>query len=255
MMNKITVATLLIVMLTISALAGGAFFCAKSYVDPTLKGLDSVVASMEGEAQEQVLAHLQALQRLRDMGSLYVPSVLFLAGLTATLIVSVSLRRLIGALIGAQVPERADVEILAEEEGLSETASDELVDTGACRLLSALQNKGRLVDFLQEDIAGYPDAQIGAAVRHIHEDCRNALSEYVTLAPVMSEKEGRTAVVSEGFDPSEIRLTGQITGSPPFEGVVQHSGWKVVRVKLPDQPRGQKHTVIAPAEVEIGEVE
>src|SRR5215831_3115113 len=36
---------------------------------------------------------------------------------------------------------------------------------GALQLLALLQREGRLVDFLAEDISGYDDASIGAAVR------------------------------------------------------------------------------------------
>src|SRR5271165_2926678 len=38
--------------------------------------------------------------------------------------------------------------------------------------LAILQEKGRLVDFLMDDIKGYNDAQVGAAARVLHEGCR-----------------------------------------------------------------------------------
>jgi hypothetical protein len=256
-MQKIVGTTFLIVILTMSALAGGAYLAAKSYVDPTLKDLNRAVVAIQPEAQKELMPYLTELQRLREMGSLYIPSVLFLSGLVAILIMSLLLRRFVkdGAVIPEERPKRMEAEISAEQERPTETVGGELIDIGACRILSILQNKGRLIDFFQEEITGYPDAQIGAAVRHIHQDCRNALHEYVTFAPVMSEKEGEPVMVSEGFDPSEIRLTGHITGRPPFEGVLQHSGWKVTQINLPDQPKGQKHTVIAPAEVEMEQTE
>lgn len=185
-----------------------------------------------------------------------MPPILFLAGLSATLILWPLLRRSVNRLSGTrgERPKVADADIGAKKERPKETVGDEPMQTGACRILSILQNKGRLIDFLEEDIASYPDVQIGAAVRSIHEDCGKALHEYVTLAPVMLEKEGETVVVPDSFDPSEIRLTGQVTGGPPFEGTLQHSGWKVTRLNLPDYPKGQKHRVIAQAEVEIGQI-
>ena len=255
-MKKMVAITFLIVILTVSALAGGAYLAARFYVDPTLKDLNRAVAAIQPEAQKELMPHLLQLQRLREMGSLYIPSVLFLAGLVATLIQSLLLRRLDkdGGVILEEMPKRMEVTTPAEQERPTKAVAGDLVDVGACRILSILQNKGRLIDFFQEDITGYPDAQIGAAVRHIHQDCRSALREYVTFAPVMSEKEGEPVMVSEGFDPSEIRLTGHITGRLPFEGVLQHSGWKVTRINLPDQPKGQRHTVIAPAEVEMGQM-
>ena len=256
-MKRMVGITFLIVMLTMSALAGGAYIAAKSYLDPTLKDLDGAVAAIQPEAQKEVMPHLTELKRIREMGTLYIPSVLFLVGLTAILIFSLLLRRLVkdGGVIPEERPERMEVATPAEQERATKAVAGDLIDVGACRILSILQNKGRLIDFFQEDITGYPDAQIGVAVRHIHQDCRNALREYITFTPVMSEKEGEPVMVSEGFDPSEIRLTGRITGRPPFEGILQHSGWKVTQIDLPDQPKGQKHTVIAPAEVEMGQTE
>lgn len=253
-MKRMVAITFLVVMLTMSALAAVAHFATTSLIDPTLEGLNTAVASIEPEAPKYLIPHLEQLQELRNSASLYIPGVLFLAGLAATLILSPLLSILVKRLAVAreEAPEAVEEDISAEREKPTKTVGDDPADMGACRILSILQNKGRLIDFLQEDITAYPDAQIGAAVRHIHEDCRNALSAYITLAPVMSEKEGETVVVSEGFDPSEIRLTGQITQEAPFEGILQHSGWKITKIDLPEQPKGQKHRVIAPAEVEIG---
>src|SRR5262245_43911387 len=42
----------------------------------------------------------------------------------------------------------------------------------AVQMLALLQRDGRLVDFIAEDLAPYQDAQIGAAVRDVHESCR-----------------------------------------------------------------------------------
>jgi hypothetical protein len=257
MMKRMVAITFLVVMLTVWVLAAGAHLATRFFIDPTLIDLSTAVAALQPEAQEQLIPRLEQLQKLRNSASFYIPCVLFLAGLVATLILSPLLRRSVKRLVVTpkERPVAVEPEISAKEERPIKSVGDDPVDMGACRMLSILQRKGRLIDFLQEDITAYPDAQIGTAVRYIHEDCRNALSEYVTLAPVVSEKEGETVVVPEGFDPSEIRLTGQMTGEPPFEGVLQHSGWKIARISLPEQPKGQKHRVIAPAEVEIGQVE
>src|SRR5437867_3759510 len=71
----------------------------------------------------------------------------------------------------------------------------------ALRLLGALQEEGRLVDFLEEDLSPYPDDQIGAAVRTIHEGCRKALRERIAVEPVLRGAEGETVTVEAGFDP------------------------------------------------------
>jgi hypothetical protein len=122
--------------------------------------------------------------------------------------------------------------------------------TPALRLLAALQEDGRLVDFLQEDIAAYSDEQIGAAVRGIHEPCRKALRACVTLEPVLQGDEGQDVTLEAGFDPSAVRLVGNVAGSPPFRGVLRHGGWRVTATNLPARG-GQDEQVIAPAEVEL----
>jgi hypothetical protein len=124
-------------------------------------------------------------------------------------------------------------------------------DETVVQILSILQKKGRLLDFLQEDITGYEDSQIGAAVRNIHKGCREAISEYVTIEPVMKETEGNDVTVEEGFDPSTIRLTGNVAGSPPFKGVLRHNGWRVSTTGLPPLPKNQDLSIIEPAEVEM----
>jgi hypothetical protein len=124
-------------------------------------------------------------------------------------------------------------------------------EDAALRLLGLLQEEGRLVDFLEEDLSGYPDDQIGAAVRGIHEGCRKALRERVHIEPVLRAAEGETVTVDAGFDPAAIRLTGNVGGTPPFRGVLRHAGWRATRAALPER-RGQDPRVLAPAEVEIG---
>lgn len=127
----------------------------------------------------------------------------------------------------------------------------ELAAEGALRLLGALQEEGRLVDFLCENLEGYPDDQIGAAVRGIHSQCRQALRDRVTLEPVLAGAEGDVVTVPAGFDPAAIRLSGNVAGQPPFRGVLRHAGWRARTFSLPAR-RGHDPHVVAPAEVEIG---
>ncbi len=125
-------------------------------------------------------------------------------------------------------------------------------EASAIQILSILQRKGRLIDFLQEDLSAYQDAQIGAAVRTIHEGCKQALGEYVDLEPIFTEEEGSAITVEPGFDAHAIRLTGNIVGDPPFKGALRHRGWRVTRVDLPKQtPAQQKERIVAAAEVEV----
>lgn len=123
-------------------------------------------------------------------------------------------------------------------------------ESAALRLLGMLQEEGRFVDFLEEDLALYPDEQIGAAARGIHEGCRKALRERLVFEPVLRAQEGDPVTVEPGFDPATIRLTGNVSGAPPFRGVLRHAGWRVLQATLPAR-RGHDPHVIAPAEVEI----
>jgi uncharacterized protein DUF2760 len=121
----------------------------------------------------------------------------------------------------------------------------------ALRLLSLLQQEGRLIDFLKEDIDAYDDAQIGAAVRSIHAGCRKALSERIELERIFAAEDGSQVTVQSGFDPAAVRLTGNVSGTPPFRGTLQHGGWRASKVTLPQSPGDTDPTIVAPAEVEI----
>jgi hypothetical protein len=120
------------------------------------------------------------------------------------------------------------------------------------RVLAVLQRDGRLVDFLEEEIDAYSDAQVGAAVRDIHRSCRKSLHDYLTIAPVISGAEEDRVTIPADFDPAAIRLVGNVTGSPPFHGVLKHHGWRVSSVHLPVLPVARDDSsVLSPAEVEI----
>ncbi len=124
-------------------------------------------------------------------------------------------------------------------------------DLKSAQTLMILQKKGRLIDFLQEDINEFDDKQIGHAIREIHRGCKEALIEYMKIEPVRHEMEGQKVTVEAGFDPFSVRLTGNVAGEPPFRGVLRHCGWRVVKTSLPEISKGQDSGIIEPAEVEI----
>jgi hypothetical protein len=119
------------------------------------------------------------------------------------------------------------------------------------RLLTLLQREGRLLDFLLEDISQAADEQIGAGVRELHRKAQTALKDHLVLEPVLPQNEGETVQVPPGFDPSAIRLTGNVTGQPPFRGTLHHHGWRVKDYTLAAPPEGQDPFVIQPAEVDL----
>jgi hypothetical protein len=118
-------------------------------------------------------------------------------------------------------------------------------------IMALLQRQGRFVDFIREDISGYGDAQIGGVARTIHEGCNKVLKEYITIEPVVKEEEGASITVPEGFDPSAIKLVGNVAGNPPFKGTVAHHGWKITSSKIPAVPKGHDPSIINAAEVEL----
>jgi hypothetical protein len=130
-------------------------------------------------------------------------------------------------------------------------APERISRQAALQLLAALQREGRLVDFVEEDLSGFPDAAVGAAARTVHAGCRRALQELFRLEPVLREPEGATVEIQTGFDPAAVRLTGHVVGSPPFKGSLRHHGWRAQEVKLPRGGDGLDPTIVAPAEVEL----
>ena len=128
---------------------------------------------------------------------------------------------------------------------------DQAPPDSALLLLGLLQTEGRLVDFLQQDVADYSDQQVGAATRVVHQGCRRVLDDYLTIAPVRAEDEGARVVVEAGFDPGAVRLTGQVVGEPPFRGTLVHRGWRASALRLPQVASGRDLSILAAAEVEL----
>lgn len=123
--------------------------------------------------------------------------------------------------------------------------------TAALQLLSLLQREGRLIDFLREDVTGFSDEEIGAAARVVHEGCQKVLSNYFELTPVRQEEEGDAVVLEAGFDAKRHRLTGNVSGTPPYRGSLAHAGWEVKATHLPSLSADHDPHVVAPAEVEL----
>lgn len=118
----------------------------------------------------------------------------------------------------------------------------------AGELLAAFQREGRFIDFINEEIESFGDAQIGAVARNVHKGCRQVAQQYLKFEPVLPQQEGEKVTVEASFDPAYIRLVGKVEGDPPFEGTLRHHGWKLMLAKLPELKAPE---VLLPAEVEI----
>ena len=121
---------------------------------------------------------------------------------------------------------------------------------GALQVLSILQRDSRLIDFLMEDISAATDDQIGAAVRAVHDQGREALARYVTLAPVIDSVEG-TYTKTVSVEPAAVKFIGNVPAGAPPGGVLRHKGWRATKVDLPALAARQDPSIIAPAEIEI----
>ena len=153
------------------------------------------------------------------------------------------------ALAADVAPREIRVEVPVEK--IVEKTVEVPTPTAALQLLGLLQREARFVDFIQEDVAPYTDAEIGAAARVVHAGCRKVLGEHFTIAPVRTEAEGSRITLPAGFDATAVRLTGHVVGQAPFSGTLSHRGWQVTNVTLPQLTDVQAAKVIAQAEVEL----
>ena len=241
-------------------LVGAFFYMAQlvlqglhQYIDPFLSGTGTPLP----EDVQLAFANLnQWVTRMEQA----LPFVLFGAGLLVTCILWLFIqahgRRLARTLDQTGVEQPASsaelTELTAGKKPVEPAPVQQPGDT-AVQMLALFQREGRLIDFLEENLSGYDDAQIGAAVRSIHEGCKRTLAEHFELQAVFAENEGATVTIPPGFDARAIRLTGNVSGDPPFQGTIRHRGWRVVRMELPQPTAGRGgEWIVTPAEVEIG---
>ena len=208
------------------------------------------VAAAAGTAQPgaEVVALSQWMQSATQSFWPYFVSASVLFFALITLLTVLSLRRSISrAVPGARkaAPKQAESSVELERQA-TETRQRLYL-----HLVTVLQKEGRLLDFFSEELSQYNDGQIGAAVRDIHQNCKKALEKHVAPQAILAQNEGDPITVAEDFDPNTIKLIGNVTGRPPFKGVVQHRGWRAGKLELPTFSGRQVPEVIAPAEVAV----
>ncbi|MEO7035214.1 MAG: DUF2760 domain-containing protein [Polyangiaceae bacterium] len=124
-----------------------------------------------------------------------------------------------------------------------------LPEEGALQLLALLQREGRFVDFVEQEVASFSDADIGAAARVVHEGCRKALHAHARVVSIRSEAEGARVTLDNAS--ADVKLIGNVAGSAPFRGVLRHRGWRVEELSLPKRVGVYDATVVAAAELEL----
>ena len=120
---------------------------------------------------------------------------------------------------------------------------------GALQLLALLQREGRFVDFVQQDVASFGDADIGAAARVVHEGCRRAIRAHARIVSVRNEAEGASLTLERATE--DVKLVGNVAGSAPFRGVLRHRGWRIEELTLPTVVGAHDAALVAPAELEL----
>ncbi|MEI9940918.1 MAG: DUF2760 domain-containing protein [Pseudomonadota bacterium] len=119
----------------------------------------------------------------------------------------------------------------------------------ALQLLALLQREGRFVDFVQQELTSFSDADIGAAARVVHEGCRRAIRAHARIVSVRSEAEGASLTLEQASE--DVKLVGNVAGSAPFHGVLRHRGWRVEELTLPTIVGAHDPKLVAPAELEL----
>lgn len=209
----------------------------------TIAELNPLLAS-SGEASAARTWNLMLFYHPRFWYTVFPALLVFalFAGLLCWLIVRARIRALTPA---------GGVKSTAAPKGAEKEKADVAERRMFLHLLAMMQQEGRLMDFLAEDLDRYEDAQIGSAVRAIHANCHRVVREYLDPRPIMAQAEGEPVTVAADFDPGAVKLTGKVVGEPPFSGILRHKGWRVGRLRLPKLSGRQNAEIIAPAEVEI----
>jgi hypothetical protein len=137
-----------------------------------------------------------------------------------------------------------------QKEAMPRAASPARSD--AVTLLAALQREARLVDIVREPLAEYTDAQIGAAARDVLRDTGRVLDRFFGLEPMVQLDEGHELETPAAVDPGRFRITGNVSGNPPFRGRLIHHGWQATRCELPIWSGSREAAlVVAPIELEV----
>lgn len=114
-------------------------------------------------------------------------------------------------------------------------------------LLALLQREGRFVDFLEQPVDGFSDADVGAAARVVHAGCKKALAGRITVTPILAEDEGARVMLSGTEE--NVTLAGAARAREGTFTVV-HRGWRLAHDELPTLTAGHDGAVLQAAEVE-----
>ncbi|MFH0729749.1 MAG: DUF2760 domain-containing protein [Pseudomonadota bacterium] len=233
------------------ALLGALVYLTLFYgVEVLIQKLPELKSLSDGQpALSQLVELLMGMKRLMVF---YIPFTIAAVFLFAAVGIWMGLRQSAKTLLTAPAKAGSPKPAPAKTEPVEDKAQRRRYDRQMfLYLMSVLQREGRLIDFLTEDLSLYEDAQIGAAVRGIHENCKKVIEKTLSPKPVLDTPEGDSVTIEAGFDPGAIKLIGNVRGEPPFKGVLRHRGWQTKKEELPTLSGTQDAGILSPAEVEI----
>jgi hypothetical protein len=117
--------------------------------------------------------------------------------------------------------------------------------------LALLQQEGRFVDFLEENVTAYSDAEIGGAARVVHEGCRKVIRDYLQIEPVRSRSRRGAADPARRFRCGGGALDRQRGRPAAVHRHLDASRLAGPPMTLPKLAEGHDVRVLAPAEVEL----
>jgi hypothetical protein len=152
---------------------------------------------------------------------------------------------------GEELPVPAKIE--AQPKAVpAPTQPKPLARSDAITLLATLQREARFVDIVMEPLGDYSDAQVGAATRDVLRDCGQTLERLFAIRPVVDAEEGASHETPDKADAARYRLTGNVSGEPPYRGQLVHHGWKATHCELPSWSGSDDAAmIVAPVELEL----
>ena len=249
--------SLIWIIIWLGLLGGTVYYLTYQSVNMLSAQINPVIEKKQNDLTNEALVLNQINRFFNDTKEYFLPMLAGLFVLTGLLIwmfirmtLSRAAKKIEFVLNKPKKPQKKSLDKIHVKAPTKEDKKQEKI-LYSLHLLSLLQREGRLLDFLEEDLDDYDDEQIGAAVRNIHENSKKVIHKYLAPKCILDEEEGDEITINPGFSPEEIKLTGNISGDPPFKGILRHKGWRSGRFDMPSISTSKKSEIIAPAEVEI----
>ncbi len=121
-------------------------------------------------------------------------------------------------------------------------------------LVSSMQEKGRLLDFVMDDISTYSDEDVGRVARVVHQGVREVFDNTMNIKSIHNGAEGEKISFNDEVDFSTYKLIGTGTKKPPFSGTVAHKGWKAGKISIPNislTENDPQNMVVQAVEIEV----